>query len=260
MRSAEESSNDNINSAIEVSSDDESDVKSKPSNKKLAKKAPLTGKTTTVVKAYRTEAKPQLGAEGPGKRPRNNAQSTMVDAISSIGSYFDPENIRGRQEAQYMQTHDRFFMEETRRLRMENDRLHQEVANQTRRADNAEFELRMHKMLNKKSRRRSPSSDSSNYQRRSHKRKSRHYSRSQSPSHRRSPSHTQSSRFTQSGYSRPDTSESYLIENLPGSSSSQVGRHSTSANPGILMRVTPKKNEAGHTIAYEMSPTKPGNL
>jgi len=287
----DEENDDAMSGVVEVVSDDEDNttasVKPAPSSKATTKDPK---KNSAVMKAYRLEDTKSASVTIDNKGNTNDNKGSRTNpaalAISKIGSYFDPEKMRYREEGRTMQSmqlsREQFLQDDLRQSRLEAQDLRQQLQKETRRADTAEMKLEMKEEVERSKikykssrRRRSPSSDSDSDRRSRKRRYSRKYSRSPSyggPSRSRTAhrydyrrthnrAHSPSPWASQRGsHSRSPGPNSDVIHHNSGNSGQPVASTSATtletSEAGMVVRITPKRGKDGQISSYELSPTK----
>ena len=202
---------------------------------KMKKGDSKADQTLVTVKGYRVSNPLET------KRPRVKAATTQAnEAITAIGSYFNPEEVRNHNDSRAIQSLHLSQLQsaqiELREARAKNENLQDKLYEQTRRADKFETKYEMLKERfedfnrelkephHRRRRRRSYSSGSHSPRR---SRRPRNYSHSP---HQFSPHHNKASE--------------------PSSS-----KHTLDDEGSIMMRMTPKRNRAGHVESVELIPS-----
>ena len=192
----------------------------------------------------------------------NPATTQAANALASIGSHFNPDQVCGRDETQMVQTLQFSQLQsaqaEIRDLHFHCNNLMQQLHTETRHADNAEWDLRMFEVIQ---------AQTSQHRRRSSSSSSRRYSRNCRPcrySHSCSCSHSCShTHHNQCSHSHSHQSHS-RYPTYPGSPShsQNAGMPTPSSsshtlnNEGTMLLVTPKRNRDGNIESYKLSPAK----
>jgi len=167
------------------------------------------------------------------KCPRVNAATAQANkAITAIGSYFNPDQVRDRNESRTTQSFHFSQLQSTqlelREVRTKNESLQDKLYEQTRRADKLENKYEMLKErydeLKEHSRRRRRS-----------------YSDSQSPRHNK----------RACKYSPSTSPHSSYYEKAPVASSSKY----LDSDPPIPVKMTLKRNRAGYVQSFKITPS-----
>ena len=289
----DEENDDAMSGVIEVMSDYEENttakVKPAPSSKATTKDLK---KNSAVMKAYCLDDTKSASVTIDNKGNTNDNKGSRTNpaalAISKIGSYFDPDKMRQREEGRTMQSmqlsREQFLQDDLCQSRLEAQDLRQQLQKETRCADTAEMKLEMKEEVERSKikykssrRRRSPSSSSDSHSdRRLRKRRySRKYSRSPSyggPSrsctahhydyhHTHNRAHSPSPWASQRGsHSRSPGLNSDVIHHNSRNSGQPMASTSAAtletSEAGMVVRITPKRGKDGQVSSYELSPTK----